>query len=77
MKKRLLSIFLSTLAAFLIWLAGQVILMVKFPESSMLVSRIWVIAVVVLACVWNVVRHFRNEKKRREDEENENYKGVY
>ena len=77
MKKRILTTFLTTLVAFLIWLIGQIILMLKFPDSSMLVSRIWVITVVVLACVWDIARHFRNEKKRREDEENENYKGVY
>ncbi|MCQ2416239.1 MAG: hypothetical protein MJ071_00300 [Oscillospiraceae bacterium] len=77
MKGRLRYIFLSTLVAFVIWLAGQLILILKFPDSSLLVSQIWVIAVLAAAGAWNLRHFYRAAKKKREDEENENYKGVY
>ena len=77
MKARIRYIFLATLAAFAIWFAGQLILMLGFPDSSLLASRIWAIAVVVLTCIWNLMHFYRKAKKKREDEDNENYKGVY
>ncbi len=77
MKKRVLYIFVVTLIAFVIWLVGQLILTFDFPESSLTASRVWVITVVAAACIWNLVHFRRIEKKKREDEENENYKGVY
>ena len=77
MKKRILYIFVVSLIAFVIWLAGQLILTFDFPESSLTASRVWVITVLAAASVWNLVHFHRAEKKKREDEENENYKGVY
>ena len=77
MKARIRYIFLATLAAFVIWVAGQLILMLGFPESSLWTSRIWAIVVVVSTCIWNLMHFYRKAKKKREDEENENYKGVY
>ena len=77
MKQRIRYIFFATLVAFVIWLAGQLLLMLKFPESSLTASRIWVIAVLAGACIWNIMHFYRAAKKKREDEENENYKGVY
>ena len=77
MKQRIRYIFLATLVAFIIWFAGQLILMLEFPDSTLWTSRIWAIAVVVLTCIWNLVHFYRKNKKKREDEENENYKGVY
>ena len=77
MKKRILYIFVVTLIAFVIWLVGQLILMIDFPDSSLTTARVWVITVVAAACIWNLVHFRRLEKKKREDEENENYKGVY
>ena len=75
--KKILYIFLVTLIAFVIWAAGEAILMFVFPESGLTAARVWVISVVVLACIWNCIHFYRAEKKQKEDEENENYKGVY
>ena len=77
MKKRILYIFLVTLVSFVIWVIGEAILFIRFPDSSMTAARVWVIAVLVGACVWSTVHFRRAEKKRREDEENDHYKGVY
>ena len=77
MKKRILYIFIVSLAAFLLWLAGELILTFDFPDSSLTASRVWVITVLAAACIWNLVHFRRVDKKKREDEENENYKGVY
>lgn len=77
MKKQILYIFVVTAIAFVIWLGGELILMFKFPESTLTTARIWIIAVFASACIWNIVHFRRAEKKRREDEENDNYKGVY
>ena len=77
MKARIRYIFIVTAIAFVIWLIGELILMFKFPDSGLLAARIWVITVLVSACIWNLVHFRRIEKKKREDEENENYKGVY
>ena len=77
MKQRIRYTFFATLVAFIIWLAGQLLLMLKFPDSSLWASRIWAIAVVVLSCIWNLLHFYRKARKKREDEENENYKGVY
>lgn len=63
--------------AFAIWLVGQIILMVAFPESSLTAARVWVIFVFGAACVWSIVHMIREDKKQQEDEENDNYKGVY
>ena len=75
--KKILYIFTVTLIAFLVWIAGEAMLIFVFPESDMTAARIWAVAVVVLACIWNCVHFYRAEKKQKEDEENENYKGVY
>ena len=77
MKKRILYCMVVTLIAFAVWLAGQLILMLDFPDSSLAVSRGWAVTVLVAACIWNLAHFRRLEKKKREDEENENYKGVY
>lgn len=77
MKQRILYIFVVTLIAFVIWVAGELILMLEFPESGLTAARIWVIAVVTAAAVWNLVHFYRAEKKKREDKANEEYKGIY
>ncbi|MBP0971595.1 MAG: hypothetical protein IKX57_01475 [Oscillospiraceae bacterium] len=77
MKKRIVYCAVVTMIAFAVWLAGQLILMLDFPESSLAVSRGWAITVLAAACIWNLAHFRRLEKKKREDEENENYKGVY
>lgn len=76
-RKSVKYIFLVCLIAFLIWVAGELVLMFVFPDSSLTAARVWVIAVVGSTCVWNVAHFLRAEKKKKEDEENENYKGVY
>lgn len=77
MKQRIRYIFVVTLIAFIIWLAGELILMLKFPDSGLTVARIWVIAVVSGACLWNLMHFYRAEKKKREEKANEEYKGIY
>ena len=77
MKKQILYIFVVCLIAFVIWVIGELILMLKYPESTLTTARIWAIAVFGSACIWNIVHFRRKEKKQREDEENDNYKGVY
>ena len=77
MKQRFKYIFVVTLIAFIIWVIGELILMFRFPESGLLAARIWVIAVLVCACTWNLMHFYRAAKKEREDKENEEYKGVY
>ena len=77
MKQRVLYIFTVSLIAFLIWIAGELLLMIRFPESSLTTARIWAIAVFTAACIWNLTHFYRKAKKKREDEANENYKSVY
>jgi type VI protein secretion system component VasK len=77
MKKRIRYIFVATLIAFLIWLAGELILMFRFPDSGLTAARIWAIAVVVFTCIWNLLHFYRAAKKQREEKKNEEYKSVY
>ena len=71
MKKRIRYIFFATLIAFLIWIAGELILMFKFPESGLTAARIWAIVVVVFTCIWNLLHFYRAAKKQREEKKNE------
>lgn len=75
--KQIKYIVLTCVIAFVIWLAGQAVLMFGFPESTLTAARVWVIFVVVGTCVWNIRHYFRAERKKKEEEENDNYKGVY
>ena len=75
--KQIKYIFLTCLLAFVIWIAGEAVLMFGFPDSSLTAARVWAAAVVAGACIWNIRHYFRAERKKKEDEENENYKGVY
>lgn len=77
MKQRIRYIFVVTLIAFIIWIAGELILMMKFPTSGLTVARIWAIVVFVATCIWNILHFYRAEKKKREDKANEEYKSVY
>ena len=77
MKAHIRYIFIVTLIAFVIWLIGELILMFKFPDSGLLAARIWVITVLVSACIWNLMHFYRAAKKEREEKENEEYKGIY
>lgn len=77
MKARIRYIFFATLIAFIIWVIGELILMFKFPNSTLTAARIWALVVLISTCIWNV-QHFRRQaKKEREDKENEEYKSVY
>ena len=78
MKKRILYIFVVSLIAFLLWVGGVLIMMFRFPDTvTWTMVRVWALIVFIAASVWNCMHFYRKEKKRREDEENENYKGVY
>lgn len=77
MKQRFRYIFAVTLIAFIIWIIGQLILMFVFPSSGLTAARIWVIAVVTCACIWNLMHFYRAEKKKREDKANEDYESLY
>ena len=77
MKQRIRYIFIVTLIAFIIWLIGELILMFRFPSSGLLAARIWVIVVLASACIWNLLHFYRAAKKKREDKEKEEYKGIY
>ena len=77
MKQRIRYIFTVTLIAFIIWVIGELILMLKFPASGLTVARIWAIVAVAGACIWNLMHFYRVEKKKREDKANEEYKGIY
>lgn len=77
MKQRVRYIFVVSLIAFLIWIGGELILMFRFPESTLTTARVWAIAVFTATCLWNLMHFYRKSKKKREDEANENYKSVY
>lgn len=77
MKQRIRYIFVVTIIAFVIWLIGELVLMLKFPGSSLLAARIWAILIVLLTCIWNLLHFYRAAKKKREEKENEEYKSVY
>ena len=76
-KKNIKYIVIVCIIAFVVWLIGEIILMVAFPLSSMTVARAWVVAVFTTACIWCIVHMIREDKKQQEDEDNDNYKGVY
>lgn len=76
-KEHIKYVAIVTAIAFAIWLVGEIILMVAFPLSTMTAARVWVVTVFTTACVWCIVHMMREEKKKREDEDNDNYKGVY
>lgn len=65
------------LIAFAVWVVGEAVLLFAFPEVSMTIARLWVIGVFGAACIWSIVHLVREENKEIEDEENDNYKGVY
>ena len=77
MKHRIIYTVLASVVGFFIWLIGELLLMFKFTDSDLWIHRLWAIAIFVGTCTWSVVHFYRSEKKKREDEENENYKGVY
>lgn len=77
MKQRTKYIVLASIIGFFIWLIGELLLMFKFTDSSLFTHRLWAIVIFVGTCIWCVVHFYRSEKKKREDEDNENYKGVY
>ncbi len=74
-KKRTLYIFIVSLIAFLLWVIGEAIII--YFDLTVTIERIWIIAIFGAACAWNAIHFHRTEKKQKEDEENENYKGVY
>lgn len=76
-KKCLVSILIGCAAGFGIWIAGELVLVFGFPESGMTAAKVWAITVFAGTCLWNILRVRHIEKKQREDERNENYKGVY
>lgn len=77
MKGKLLYIFIVNAIAFLIWVIGVVIMLFEFPDATWTTYRIWAAIVILSASTWCCIHFYRKEKKEREDEENENYKGVY
>ena len=77
MKQRTKYIIFASVVGFLVWLVGELLLMFKFTESDLWMHRLWVIAVFTGTCIWSIMHFHHAEKKKREDEENENYKGVY
>lgn len=77
MKQRIRYIFVVTLIAFIVWVIGELILMLKFPESGLTAARVWAIVIFVSTCIWNLMHFYRVEKKKREDKANEEYKSVY
>ena len=74
---RIKYIIIVSVIAFVIWFIGEIILMTAFPESTMTAARVWAVAVFSAACAWSVSHFIREDKKREEEEENDNYKGVY
>ncbi len=76
-KEHIKYIFIVCVIAFIIWIIGEAILMFAFPDSTMTAARVWVIAVFSAACAWSIAHFIREDKKREEEEENDNYKGVY
>ncbi len=77
MKKRILYMFVVSMIAFVIFILGIAVILFRFDNPSWTVIRVWAIMVFVAACAWNCIHFYRKEKKKREDEENDNYKGVY
>lgn len=77
MKQRTKYIVFASVVGFLIWLVGELLLMFKFTESDLWMHRLWAIAIFTGTCIWSIMHFHHVEKKKREDEENENYKGVY
>ncbi|MDD5946353.1 MAG: hypothetical protein PUC41_00950 [Oscillospiraceae bacterium] len=76
-KKRLLYIFVVSLIAFVVWIIGEFIIARWIPDATMAISRAWVIIVFTAACAWSLIRFYREDKKAKEEEENENYKSLY
>ncbi len=76
-KKRFIYIFVVSLIAFVVWLVGEFIIAKCIPDATMAISRAWVVIVFSAACAWSLVRFYREDKKAKEDEDNENYKGIY
>ena len=74
-KKRLIYIFFVSLVAFVVWIFGEAIIV--FNGLSMTLARIWIGLVFSAAWAWSVRHFYREDKKAKEDEDNDNYKGVY
>lgn len=75
MKSQTLYIVIVSLIAFFVWIAGEAVIILS--DLSMSIARIWVIAVFSLACIWSIIHFYRKDQKAKEDEANDNYKGVY
>ena len=76
-KERYRYVFFVSLIAFGIWLFGEILIAVLFPEATMTASKVWVVVVFSAACAWSLIRFHREDKRREEEKENENYKGIY
>lgn len=76
-KKRLIYIFVVSLIAFVIWIAGEFVIARFIYDATMTISRVWVVVVFSAACAWSLFRFYREDKKAKEEEENENYKSLY
>lgn len=77
MKRKILYMFVVSLIGFMIFVLGLVVILFKFDDPSWTTIRIWALMVFIAACIWNGMHFYRKDKKKREDEENDNYKGVY
>ena len=75
--ERIKYIAIVCLIAFVIWLIGQAILVFCFPNASMTVARLWVVLVFGVACGWSMAHFIREDNRKQEEEDNDNYKGVY
>lgn len=76
-KKRFIYIFIVSLIAFVIWLVGEFLIAKLIPDATMTISRVWVVLVFSAACIWSLIRFHREDKQAKEEEDNENYKGIY
>ena len=75
--KKIKYMFFVCVIAFAVWIAGELLLMFVFPNSSLTAARVWVILVFSSACAWCIRHFYVEDKRKKEDEENDNYKGVY
>ncbi len=74
-KSHIVYMVLVSLVAFIVWLIGEIIII--SVGLSMTVAKIWIVAIFGGACVWSIRHFIREDRKAKEEEENDNYKGVY
>ncbi len=78
-KKHLTLIVLISFLSVMVWLIGEILLVLVIQNEQLWVSRAWLIIVFIAAagiCLYCCSEEERQERKEKRKQDNDNYKGI-